>query len=136
MRLLSKEVFVPFDGSRPVFPGFVTYISATRPLLMHRYGWVDESDTYDDFGDCLSLDNGRTWTEPKLMQRSREVPGGRLRYAENAAFLDPDTGRVFSFVSRALYPHDALQVDTDFEVLVSELDPRDAGLGRGGAAAL
>ena len=60
MHLISKEVHVPGRDGRPVFPGFVSYLSATQPRLIHRYGWLDESDTYDDFADSISEDNGAT----------------------------------------------------------------------------
>ena len=60
MRLLSKEVFIPQRDGRPVFPGFVTYIGADGPILMHCSGWVDASDTYDDFADTMGCDNGNT----------------------------------------------------------------------------
>lgn len=123
MRLLSKDVFVPNCKGRPVFPGFVTYLSATEPMLMHRYGWVDASDTYDDFGDCFSRDNGDTWTEPVLKLQSHEVPEGRVRYAENTCFFDEDSGKLLTFCSRALYPNDGLHVDTRFEVTWDVFDP-------------
>ena len=48
--------------------GFVTYVSATAPVLMHCYGWEDYSDGYDDYAVMLSRDNGQTWSKP-------EVPG-------------------------------------------------------------
>jgi hypothetical protein len=116
MRLLAKEVFIPCRGGRPVFPGFVTYVSADQPVLMHRYGWVDESDTYDDFADSFSHDNGATWTEPVMRLQSHEVPGGRVRYAENACLLDANTGKLVTLCSRALYPTGGLHTDTRFEV--------------------
>lgn len=123
MKLLSKEVFVPGHDGRPVFPGFVSYLSATEPTLIHRYGWVDSSDTYDDFGDCFSHDNGATWSEPALKLRSHRVPEGRVRYAENSCFFDPGTGRLLTLCSRALYRGDEIRIDTIFEVVWDELDP-------------
>lgn len=123
MRLLAKEVFIPCREGRPVFPGFISYISSQEPVLMHRYGWVDESDTYDDFADSVSYDNGVTWSEPVLRLRSREIPGGRLRYAENACFFDADTGKLLTLCSRALYPDDRLRVETRFEVTWDLYDP-------------
>jgi hypothetical protein len=130
VRLLSKEVFVPCTDGRPVFPGFVTYLSATEPRLLHRYGWVDESDTYDDFGDSVSEDNGATWSAPVLRLQSRVVPEGRVRYAENACFFDQDTGRLLTFCSRGLYPADHLNVDERFEV-VSDVYDQTTGQWRG-----
>jgi len=122
MRLLSKEVFIKCQNGRPVFPGFVSYISASEPLLMHRSGWVDDSDTYDDFADRFSSDNGVTWSEPQMKQQSYKVPGGLMRYAENACFFDKDTGKLLTFCSRAIYPD---QPDTDliFELTADAYDP-------------
>ena len=123
MHLISKEVFVPGRDGRPVFPGFVSYLSATKPRLIHRYGWVDESDTYDDFADSFSEDNGATWSAPAMKLQSRETPEGRVRYAENACFFDPDTGKLLTLCSRALYPPSGLHWDTTFEVTWDMLDP-------------
>lgn len=121
MRLASKEVFVPNCNGRPVFPGFISYIGDGR--LMHRYGWVDASDTYDDFADCFSMDNGATWSEPVMKLQSHEVPEGRLRYAENACFFDEDSGKVLTFCSRGLYPKDSIDVDEKFELTGDVYDP-------------
>ena len=123
MQLLSKQVFVPCRDGRPVFPGFVTYVSATESVLLHRYGWVDASDTYDDFGDSYSRDNGLSWSEPVPRLRSHAVPEGRVRYAENAAFFDADTGKLLTFCSRGLYPGDHIDVDRRFEVVWDVCDP-------------
>jgi len=123
MRLLSKEVFIPGRDGRPVFPGFVSYISAEKPWLLHRYGWVDASDTYDDFADCLSYDNGRTWSAPVMKLTSRAVDGGRVRYAENACFFDAPRHRLLTFCSRALYPADRINVDGRWEVVWDAYDP-------------
>ena len=62
MKPLTKEVFISERDGRPVFPGFVTYISVDEPILMHCSGWVDASDTYDDFADTISCYNGKTWS--------------------------------------------------------------------------
>ena len=130
MRLISKEVIVPGRDGRPVFPGFISYLSATEPTLIHRYGWVDDSDTYDDFADSFSRDNGEAWTEPRMKLQSHEVPEGRVRYAENACFLDsaggtptPRGDRLLTFCSRGFYAHDEIQWDTKFEVTWDIYDP-------------
>lgn len=123
MRLVAKQRFIPCTDGRPVFPGFVSYVHATEPALMHRFGWVDASDTYDDFADSFSRDNGRTWTPPRMKLQSHEVPGGRVRYAENACFLDAPRSRLLTLCSRATYPADGLHVDTRFEVTWDLYDP-------------
>ncbi len=130
MHLLSKEVFIPGRDGRPVFPGFVSYISADEPALIHRSGWLDASDTYDDFADRLSHDNGATWSEPVMKLQSHETPEGRVRYAENACFFDRDTGKLLTFCSRGLYPQGHIDVDERFELTADVYDPA-AGTWRG-----
>jgi hypothetical protein len=130
MHLISKEVFIPGRDGRPVFPGFVSYVSATEPVVIHRSGWVDESDSYDDFADSFSHDNGATWGAPVMKLRSHLVPEGRIRYAENACFCDRDSGKLLTFCSRGLYRGDRIEVDTLFEVTWDEHDPA-TGLWRG-----
>ena len=125
MRVLSKELFIRHQGNRPVFPGFVSYASTEEPLLIHRFGWVDYSDGYDDFADSFSEDGGLTWSEPVMRQQSRVTPEGRVRYAENAAMLDPDTGKLLTFTSRALYPSDHLDVDGNSEAVLDVFDPAE-----------
>lgn len=123
MRLLSKEVFMTCRDGRPVFPGFVNYIDAHKPVLQHRYGWVDASDTYDDFADHFSFDNGVTWSEPVMKLQSHEVPEGRVRYAENAAFFDRNGGRLLTFCSRAFYPKGLSSADELFSIVWDVYDP-------------
>jgi len=126
MHTISKEVLIPGRDGRPVFPGFVSYLSDTEPVLIHRSGWVDASDTYDDFADRLSTDNGATWGEPVMKLQSHLVPKGRLRYAENACFFDQDTGKLLTFCSRGLYPGDHLDVDGGFHLTWDIYDPQTA----------
>ena len=40
-KLLAKEVFLRPDNGRPVATGFITYISRTKPVLMHCFGRED-----------------------------------------------------------------------------------------------
>ena len=56
MKLLSKEVFLRYDGRRPPATGFITYVSKNEPVLMHCHGWEDYSDGYDDYTVSLSRD--------------------------------------------------------------------------------
>ncbi|MBN2309580.1 MAG: exo-alpha-sialidase [Candidatus Hydrogenedentes bacterium] len=126
MRLLSKEVFIPSRDGTGVFPGFITYVHRTKPILLHRFGWVEASDTYDNFHERISEDNGVTWTEPVLKLKSKAVEGGRIRYCENGGFFDADTNRVMTFVSKFLYPDDRLNVDIPRQVEVEVYDPGQA----------
>jgi hypothetical protein len=125
--LLAKEVFIRHRDKRPVATGFVTYVSKTEPVLMHCHGWEDYSDGYDDYAVCVSRDNGQTWSEPEVRWKSTVTPEGRLRYAEPAAFSDPDKGKLIVLTDRVLYPKDKLNVDADYTLV---LDMYDARTGR------
>src|SRR5262249_31131821 len=94
IQLLSKEIFIRHRDGRPPASGFVSYISSTRPILMHCFGWEDYSDGYDDYSIAISEDNGKTWSEPRIKWRSNAVPEGKLRFAEPAAFFDSDKQRL------------------------------------------
>jgi hypothetical protein len=124
MKLLSKDVFVPFDGKRPPATGFVTYISRTEPVLMHCHGWEDYSDGYDDYSVSVSEDNGRTWSAKEVRWKSSVVPEGRIRYAEPAAFFDPDTEKLIVLTDRVLYPKDTLDTDADYTLVMDVYDPK------------
>ena len=130
MASVRKEVHTPCRDGRPVFPGFVPYVRRASPVLVHRSGWVDASDTYDDFADSFSRDNGQSWSEPRPALRSRESPEGRVRYAENACFFDAETERLLTFTSRSLSPRDRHDPDAVWEVVHDAYDPA-AELWRG-----
>ncbi|HOQ81884.1 MAG TPA: hypothetical protein PLL89_02350 [bacterium] len=85
---VKREIFKDIDEKgRPVFPGFISYIDDKQPFLIHRYGRLDFPDGYDDFCDCFSYDNGKTWTEPVLKLKKYQQAGKHIRYVENACFL-------------------------------------------------
>lgn len=131
MKLLSREVFRKHDNGRPVVNGFVSYISNDAPVIMLRTGYEDYSDAYDDFSDSISYDNGRTWTDPELRLKGYDIEGGKVRYAEPAAFFDLDTGKLVVLVYRNFYPNDTLNIDGICEVAFDSYDPeakRWAGL--------
>src|SRR5438046_10120195 len=54
IKLLSKEVFIRHRNGRPPATGFVTYVSKTKPNIIHCHGWEDYSDRYDDYSVRLS----------------------------------------------------------------------------------
>ncbi|MEO7676739.1 MAG: sialidase family protein, partial [Verrucomicrobiota bacterium] len=122
-KLLSKEVFIRPDQGRPAASGFVTYINLRKPVLMHCFGREDYSDGYDDYAIQLSTDNGRTWTKPEIRWKSSVVPEGRMRYAEPAAFFDPDKQKLIVLIDHTLYPKDKLNVDTDYGLELNIYDP-------------
>jgi hypothetical protein len=122
--LLSKEVFLRHQNKRPPVTGFVTYVHKTKPVLMHCHGWEDYSDGYDDFAVSLSCDNGKTWSAEEVRWHSKLLPEGRLRYAEPAAFFDPDREKLIVLVDRTLYPKDKLNVDTEYTLELNLYDPK------------
>jgi hypothetical protein len=95
---------------------------------MHCFGRQDYSDGYDDYAVQLSSDNGRTWSRPEVRWKSSVVPEGRMRYAEPAAFFDPDQQKLIVLIDHTLYPSDKLNVDTEYNLEIR----RNAG-GRSGA---
>jgi hypothetical protein len=127
MKVLSKEVVVCHEKTRAPFPGLVGYISTDRSRLIHRYGWEYESDNRDDWVDMFSEDNGRTWSQPVLAQKSRAVPGGRIKHTENAGFFDVDTNRLIVMASKLFYPENKLDVDQKFFL---EMTTFDSATGR------
>ncbi|MBI2928665.1 MAG: exo-alpha-sialidase [Verrucomicrobia bacterium] len=123
-KVRSKEIFIRHENRRPAATGFVTYISKTKPVLMHCFGREDYSDGYDDYAIQLSTDNGLTWSEPVVRWKSSVVPEGRLRYAEPAAFFDPDKEQLIVLIDHTLYPKDKLNVDTDYGLELNLYDPQ------------
>jgi len=111
------------ENRRPVATGFITYISKVKPVLMHCFGREDYSDGYDDYAVQLSTDNGRTWSQPEVRWKSSVVPEGRMRYAEPAAFFDPDDERLIVLIDHTLYPRDKLNVDTEYGLELNIYDP-------------
>lgn len=124
MQRTSKEVFIPSANDTGVFPGFVTYIDRDKPTLLHRSGWVDASDTYDNFHEITSYDNGETWTEPKLAVKAIPVDGGLMRYIENAAYFDDTSGILTTFVSKSFYPNGKFDANQARRVLITRSIPK------------
>ena len=124
MKCIAKDRIIPFK-QRPVFPGFITYISNNEPILLHRYGYVDASDTYDNFGDQISHDNGKTWSERVMRHSSELMEGRRLRITENAMLLDPDTGKLLGFTAKRIYREkETYATSCGHRVEVTQYDPK------------
>ncbi len=123
LSLISKVVFIPSENGTGVFPGFVTYTDREKPTLLHRFGWVDASDTYDNFHEMTSIDNGKTWSDPILKVKSIPVDGGLIRYIENSTFFDSDTNILFTFVSKSFYPGGKFDPYQARKVEISQRDP-------------
>ncbi|MEM3956792.1 MAG: sialidase family protein [Thermoproteota archaeon] len=123
-KVLSKECFLRYDEKgRPVAPGFVTYVSKNKPIILHRFGREDYSDAYDDYMDMFSYDNGRTWTQPVLHLKSVDVKGGKIRYGEQAPLFDPDTEKLIVVINKSFYPNDTLDMDLPYSLVQEIYDP-------------
>ena len=122
-RLVSKEIFLPRHDHQAHVTRFVTYVSKAKLLLMHCSGRIDNSDTYDDYAVRTSSDNGRTWSQPEVRWKSSMLSTGRIRYAEPAAFFDPDRGKLIVLIDRAFYPKDKVNVDTEYALELNVYDP-------------
>src|SRR5439155_1607187 len=122
-KVLSKEIFLRHENRRPVATGFITYVSRTKPVLLHCFGREDYSDGYDDYAIQLSSDNGGTWSKPEVRWKSSVLQGGRMRYAEPAAFFDPDSEKLIVLIDHTLYPRDKLNVDTEYGLELNIYDP-------------
>ncbi|HQL65268.1 MAG TPA: sialidase family protein [bacterium] len=109
---VKREIFKDIDEKgRPVFPGFISYIDDKQPFLIHRYGRLDFPDGYDDFCDCFSYDNGKTWTEPVLKLKKYQQAGKHIRYVENACFFDKKRKKLFTFAAKRTYVENKIEVD-------------------------
>ncbi|HOL49306.1 MAG TPA: sialidase family protein [bacterium] len=110
---IQRDVFEGVDEKgRPVFPGFISYVDNEKPILIHRYGRLDYSDAYDDFCDCFSHDNGKSWTQPQLRLKGYQFSGGTyIRYAENACLFDRTRNKLFTFASKRTYTGNKIDVD-------------------------
>jgi hypothetical protein len=122
-KLLAKEVFMRHENGRPVVTGFVTYVSNSKPVLMHCFGREDYSDGYDDFAIQVSTDNGKTWSKPEIRWKSSVIPEGRMRYAEPAAYFDSEKQKLIVLIDHTLYPKDKLNVDTDYGLELNIYEP-------------
>lgn len=122
-RTIEKVVVNTSVNSRPVVTGFVAYVSETKPVLMHCFGREDYSDGYDDFAVQTSNDHGRTWSEPRIVWKSHAVPGGRIRFAEPAAFWDQGRKQLCVLIDKSLYPNDKLTGQIRYQVVQYINDP-------------
>jgi len=88
---------------------------------------------YDDYSVSVSDDNGNTWSVEEVRWKSRLVPEGRIRYAEPAAFFDPDREKLIVLIDQTLYPKDKLNADADYALVREVYDPRLLPLPSGDA---
>jgi hypothetical protein len=95
MRLIDKSVFMHQQGASGIAVGAVSYTTVTRSHLTIFYNDVPHPDFCDHYRQIVSVDNGRTWSEPRPFFTGRRLDGGSEYYNEIAAFLDPVTDRLF-----------------------------------------
>lgn len=84
---ITKKVVTRHEPGRAPVCGFATYVHGEKSILMRRLGWETGDDVHDDFFDQVSLDNGRTWSEPCSSLASRKADGGFVYYIEFAPLL-------------------------------------------------
>lgn len=113
MKCVSKTVFRAQGNERAIVPSFIAYAGTGNDVLVHGYGFLDESDTYDDFGEMISYDNGLTWSDHVVRHSKTSSDSETYRYAETTVFTDPDNGRLLLFLSKGKYPCE----DGDFHAI-------------------
>lgn len=123
-KVLSKEVFIPRKENRPPLNGFFSYVGASK--LMRCIGWIDDSDTYDDYAVSFSDDGGKTWSPEEVRWKSTPVEGGRMRYHEPAAFFDAAREKLFVLTDQHFYPKDRDDDDIDWELVLDVYDAKTA----------
>src|SRR5205807_37518 len=72
----------------------------------------------------ISADNGKTWSPEEVRWKSVQVPEGRIRFAEPAAFFDSDKEKLIILTDRTLYPNDKLNADADYTLVLDVYDPK------------
>ncbi len=122
MKLISKSLLIEHESKHPPVAGFITYISNSKPVLMHCYGWEDYSDGYDDYSWSISEDNGQTWSQPKLHWKGYPVPEGKIRYGEPSAFFDSDRRKLVVVTDKILCPNDQLDIDQTYSLAMDIYD--------------
>ena len=97
---------IPEDPRGGIVNGDVSYTSSKTLELIQSYGIALKSDTYDYFYERTSPDNGRTWTEPRLIFKSKRTKNGVIRYSGITYFLDQDRNILVRFYGEGFYPND------------------------------
>jgi hypothetical protein len=121
-KLVSKEIILPRQGTRPPLNGFYSYVGPAT--LIRCIGWIDDSDTYDDYAVSFSRDGGKTWGPEEIRWKSVAVPGGKMRFHEPAAFFDPAAEKLFVLTDKHFYPNDKDNDGIDWELVLDTYDAR------------
>ena len=112
---VKRRVLIPAEDGCAVMQVNTCYRGRTGSRLVQMYSVLVGSDTFGNFFQRTSEDNGRTWSEASPTYLPETMPQGVLRQGEQALFLDEELSRaavspaalgvVLQFYNLALYPH-------------------------------
>ena len=101
---VRRRVLIPAEDGSAVMQVNTCYRARTGPALLQTYSILVGSDTFGNFFQRASEDNGRTWSAPAPTFLPETTPQGVLRQGEQSLFLDEEKGVVLQFYNLALYP--------------------------------
>ncbi len=88
-----------------------TYCRNSGVELLQYYFELVKSDTFGDYYQRFSPDNGKTWSEPEVVFKPQATPEGILRWGENAFFVELETGVLIHFYNYCLHPGGHFTID-------------------------
>lgn len=103
--LVSTSVFIPSPAGGTAVMGGSYYTRATGTDLMSVHTLSSRSDILSHEYYRFSEDNGRTWSDARLIPASRETPEGTLQRHNRGGYLDPATGRFIKLRNEAVLPN-------------------------------
>jgi hypothetical protein len=103
---VRRKTLIPAEDGCAVMQVNTCYAARSGPGLVQMYSVLVGSDTFGNFFQRTSGDNGRTWSGPAPAFVPERTPQGTLRQGEMALFLDEEKGAVLQFYNLALYPKD------------------------------
>lgn len=103
---VTREVLIPAEEGAAVMEVNTCYRSPQGLGLLQQYSEVVGSDTFGRYFQRSSEDNGRTWSQPRLIFRPRQTPQGMVRWGEGTLFLDEARGTIIHWHNHDLYPAD------------------------------
>lgn len=103
---IRREIFLKSPGKGKAVMASSFYTKATGgDLLSIEQRW-SRSDTIDVSYLRSSRDNGRTWTEPRMVPTGEKRPNGMWRKHPRAGFIDPGTKKYLEFWNEGVLPSD------------------------------
>ena len=100
----KRKVLIPAEDGCAVMQVNTCYRARSGPGLLQMYSILVGSDTFGNFFQRTSEDNGRTWSDPAPTYLPETTSQGVLRQGEQSLFLDEEKGVVLQFYNLALYP--------------------------------